>query len=164
MAQQSKSRTGSKKGKPDQSFDLKGFLPYQLAVLADSVSQSIAQLYREKFDLSRAEWRILAALGDHPNMTGRQLSDYTTQDKMQVSRAVNAMLERELLVKSENPDDLRHKVLSLSLKGQTLLDEVIPLVQERERALLKALTKEEQDIFLRAAEKLKCQAERSQSG
>lgn len=135
-------------------FELQSFLPYRLAVLADAVSQSIAELYSERFALNRAEWRILAALGDEPNMTGKQLSAYTTLDKMQVSRAVNAMLDRSLLIRSENPADRRNMVLCLSDQGQELLSQVIPVVQEREKFLLEALTETEQTMFEVASRKI----------
>lgn len=139
-------------------FELKAFLPYRLAVLADTVSQSLAQLYRERFALNRAEWRILAALGDQPDMTGKQLADYTTLDKMQVSRAVNAMLDRNLLIRSENPADRRNMILCLSPEGKQLLKQVIPLVEEREQFLLGMLSKTEQQELAKAMEKIESRA------
>lgn len=139
-------------------FELQSFLPYRLAVLADAVSQSIANLYHERFALNRAEWRILAALGDEPNMTGKQLSNYTTLDKMQVSRAVNAMLDRSLLIRSENPADRRNMILRLSEQGEELLSKVIPVVQEREKFLLQTLTEEEQQLFEKAVQKIHAKA------
>ena len=50
----------------DRSLDLDAFLPYQLAVLAEAVSRSMSQIYAQRFDLSRDEWRVLAALHDAP--------------------------------------------------------------------------------------------------
>ena len=51
------------RGTEKASLDLSRFMPYRLAVLADDVSDTIAQVYVDRFDLGRNEWRILAWLG-----------------------------------------------------------------------------------------------------
>ena len=76
---------------------LREFLPYRLAVLAEAVSRSIAQVYSHRFDLSRDEWRVLAALAETGTMKTRDTALYTTLDKMQVSRAVAGLEDGGLI-------------------------------------------------------------------
>ena len=54
-------------------MELQQFLPYRLAVLADAVSRSMAAVYRQRFELSRDEWRLLAALSAWMGSAGKEL-------------------------------------------------------------------------------------------
>ncbi|HNB45689.1 MAG TPA: helix-turn-helix domain-containing protein, partial [Burkholderiaceae bacterium] len=91
------------------TLQLQSFFPYRLAVLADTVSRSMAQVYAERFELSRDEWRVAAALYENGAMKTTDVIAHTTLDKMQVSRAV-ARLERDgLIERSEDAVDRRAK-------------------------------------------------------
>lgn len=72
-------------------MDLQRFLPYRIALLSESVSQCIAQVYRERFGLTRDEWRVLAALADAGTVKTGDVIQSTTLEKMQVSRAVTRL-------------------------------------------------------------------------
>ncbi|MCV6546235.1 MAG: MarR family winged helix-turn-helix transcriptional regulator [Cohaesibacter sp.] len=144
----------------DNMFELQTFLPYQLAVLADAVSQSIADLYQKNFNLSRAEWRILAALGDKTDMSGKELCAYTTLDKMQVSRALASLEKNGHILRKANAKDRRNQVLRLSNQGKNLLNQIIPLVKEREKLLINALKKDEQKAYFQMSQKIYHQAQK----
>ncbi|MCU0929290.1 MAG: MarR family transcriptional regulator, partial [Burkholderiaceae bacterium] len=119
-------------------MDLQRFFPYRLAVLADAVSRAVADVYEQRFDLGRDEWRVLAALAQGPMKTGDVIA-HTTLDKMQVSRAV-ARLEGHGLVERElHADDRRARVLRLTPAGRALFRRIAPLAQAREAFLLDAL-------------------------
>ena len=83
------------------------FFPYRLAVLAEAVSRSMAQVYAERFDLSRDEWRVLAALAERSPMKTTALIEHTTMDKMRTSRAVNRMRSAGWSAREDDPDDGR---------------------------------------------------------
>jgi hypothetical protein len=44
-------------------LELERFLPYRLSILSNTVSQSIAAEYQDRFELSMTEWRVMAVLG-----------------------------------------------------------------------------------------------------
>ena len=141
-----------------QALSLEGFTPYRLAVLSHEVSNAVAQLYSERFNLSRPEWRVLAALGERKAMTAKEISDYSTMDKMQVSRAVARMLEDDVIASVEDERDRRRKILELTAKGAALHDKIVPLALARESFILSALTEEERAVFNTAVDKLVAKA------
>ena len=122
------------------NFDIREFLPFRLKVLADTVSESIGQLYSNRFDLSRSDWRVLSTLGDKPNISSKQIAQYGMLDKMQVSRTVKRLETKNLLNRADDPLDKRNKIVSLTPSGQSMLEEIIPLVNARENYLIDALT------------------------
>lgn len=143
-------------------MNLRDFLPYRLAVLSEAVSRSIAELYTQRFDLSRDEWRVLAALAGSDTMKTRDAALYTTLDKMQVSRAVAALEKRALITREADPEDRRNRILSLTPAGRALLRKLMPMVQAREAFLLEALTPDERAMLDVAAEKLLARARQLQ--
>lgn len=142
------------KHKGDQQLELTRYFPHKLSTLNMVVSQSIAQLHLGRFQLSRQEWRILAALGNHRSMSAKELASYTSQEKMQVSRAIARLKHAELLCQQEDSNDRRYSLLSLTEKGKTTYRKIVPLALAREEFILSALTEAEQEQLLALMEKV----------
>ncbi len=139
-------------------MNLQAFLPYRLAVLSEAVSHCVSQVYGERFQLTRDEWRVLAALAESDAMKSTAAALYTTLDKMQVSRACGRLEGRGLIRRDEDPEDRRNKILRLTPEGRDLLDQVVPLVQAREADLLQALDFQERLALEQVLDKLLARA------
>lgn len=138
----------------DIQLDLTHFFPYRLSTLDMAVSQAVAQLYSGRFNLSRQEWRILAALGNHESMSAKELAAYSSLEKMQVSRAISRLKQTGLIHQQEDRDDRRYTRLSLSDHGRAVYRKIVPLVRAREEFILSALTGEEQQQLLELMDKV----------
>lgn len=132
-----------------QQFDLQDFTPYRLAVLADAVCQTIAQVHADRFGLSQYEWRVMAALKDQSHLPAKTIVGRTTMDKMQVSRAVTQLEKNGLITRREDKSDRRNKVLCLSRKGETMVERIIPLVLAREAFLMSGISQKDLDVYAR---------------
>ena len=141
-------------------MDLQRFLPYRIALLSESVSQCIAQVYRERFGLTRDEWRVLAALADAGTVKTGDVIQSTTLEKMQVSRAVTRLQGEGLLERVPDPEDGRGWLLRLKPAGRALFQKIAPMVQAREALLLEALEPAERAVLERAIDRLIEQARR----
>jgi DNA-binding MarR family transcriptional regulator len=138
--------------KPQLNLDT--FLPYRLSVLSTRVSDAIARQYSERFDLSIPEWRIIAVLGQTPNLSARDVARRTAMDKVQVSRAATSLVEARRVARSEDTDDARISRLSLTAKGRAIYDEVAPLALRLESLLLSSLSAQERDTLENLMHKL----------
>lgn len=141
-----------------QQLELPRFFPYKLSILQTAVSDSIAQLYAGKFNLTRQEWRVIAALGTQPAMTGKEIASYTSMEKMPVSRAIARLVREEVISQTPSNEDRRLTILNLTAKGQDIYQQIVPLVLEREAFLLSALTHDEQKQLDTLMDKLLLQA------
>jgi DNA-binding MarR family transcriptional regulator len=135
-------------------FALADFFPYRLAVLAEHVSQAVAQLYGDRFQITRAEWRVLAALGANNGMAAKDIAAYSTLDKMQVSRAVARLEEAGLITRATDDADRRAKILTLTASGRALFHKIVPLAQAREDYLLEDLDPQERAALDKAMAKV----------
>ncbi|PJK14773.1 MarR family transcriptional regulator [Lysobacteraceae bacterium NML07-0707] len=135
-------------------FDLDSFLPYRLSVLSNRISQSIAQLYAERFGISITEWRVIAVLGRYSGLSANQLAERTAMDKVAVSRALARLVERGLIARSTDDDDRRRSVLALSASGKRIYTQIAPLALQMEHKLLAGLSQDERVMLDTLLEKL----------
>ena len=124
-------------------LELDRFLPYRLSVLSNRISQDIARLYADRFDLGVTEWRVMAVLGRYPDLSATEVAERTAMDKVAVSRAVTSLLADGRLRRRTHGKDRRRSVLSLSAKGLRVYDEIVPLALAYERRLLEGLPGDE---------------------
>ncbi len=129
------------------TLQLDKFMPYRLSVASNAVSNRIAVSYRKRFGLKIPEWRIIAILAEHDQMTPQALGDATRMDKITVSRAAAAMVERGLIDMRDNPGDGRSHFLALTTDGRALYGEIAPIALAMEADLLASFTDSERDLL-----------------
>ena len=116
-------------------FELDRFLPFRLNRLAAEVSERLAKLYVERFDIDVPQWRVLATLssGDH---TAQAIVSSTRTHKSTISRAVQALEDRRWVARVQSGTDRRAYVLRLTPDGRKAFRELEPLVLDYEKRLL----------------------------
>lgn len=145
-------------------LQLASFLPYRLSTLSNRISRAIADLYEERFQLTLPEWRVMAVLGEEPDLSATEVAERTAMDKVAVSRAVNRLIEAGRLERHFAADDKRRSVLALSAHGRRVYRQIVPLAINYEEALLERLTAKEIDTLdglLKKLERLQVQTGRT---
>lgn len=149
-----RSTSGSTTGDPEKKLRLEEFLPYRLSILSNRISGAIANIYGQRFGLTIREWRIMAVLGETPNISAGELAERTAIDKVAVSRAVRSLLGRGRLLRRFSTEDRRRSVLRLSKSGERLYGEIAPMAQSYENTLLARLSANERHQLDKALTRL----------
>lgn len=153
----------SKSSAEEPGLSLPGFFPYQLSILNDEVSRSVAQVYESRHALSRQQWRVLAVLGGTSQLTAKQIGEQTRMAKMPVSRATTQLEDRGLISRRRDDHDKRHHHFFLTEAGKDQYDAIVPHVLARESYLLSVLTHQEKQILEMAVAKLTLRSRELQS-
>ncbi len=124
-------------------FALTHFLPFRLNRLAAEISEGLATLYAERFDIDIPQWRVLATLSSGETWTAKAIVASTRTHKSTISRAVEALSRRGLIESIQAPDDKRAFHLRLTAAGRRLFRQLEPLVLDYERDLLARLSESE---------------------
>ena len=125
-------------------LDLFKFMPFRLNRLAAEVSSALAAEYQTRYGLDIPEWRVLATLGFRSDPCSAQyIAHCTRTHKSTISRAVTALMKRQMVERVENADDRREFRLRLTRKGMTLYEELIPRLLRREQEILSCLPAQE---------------------
>ncbi len=126
-------------------IELEKFIPYQLSIVSNTVSQAIADEYQQRFDLGTTEWRVMAVLAryDGEGLSARQVARLTATDKVAISRALARLVEKGGVLRRVHAGDKRRSVLRLSSAGWRIHDAVAPLARRHESEFLERLSTEE---------------------
>jgi len=100
---------------------------------------------RRKFGLSETEWRIMTQLGETAPLSLNGLADAMLQDRGQLSRAVKAMVERDLLTRERKPGGPEIEI-GLSGRGRAIYAQMVEWVYQRDRELTEGIP--EQDVAI----------------
>ena len=143
--------TGSRQenaSRKSSKLDLFRFVPFRLNRLAAEVSSALSSEYQERYGLDIPEWRVLATLGFRSEPCSAQyIAHCTRTHKSTISRAVTALMNRQLVERVENADDRREFALRMTRKGKALYEELIPRLLRREREILSCLSAQERKDF-----------------
>jgi DNA-binding MarR family transcriptional regulator len=141
-----------------RTLRLDAFVPYRMSIASNRVSQVVATAYEALFGLSIPEWRLVAVLAETPAMTQLEIGVRTAMDKMTVSRAAIALVERGLVAREDHPSDRRSNLLSLTDIGTNLYEQVAPAALDLERRLLSGFSAAEIEQFLDVLRRLELAA------
>jgi DNA-binding MarR family transcriptional regulator len=145
------------------SLQLDQFLPYRLSIASQRVSQVIATAYETLYRLKIPEWRIIAVIAENGPISQWEIGRKTVMDKVIVSRAAMALVERALLRRVPNPRDQRSHLLTLTAAGQSLYARVAPDALALEARLLEGFDATERALLPRLLRRLETAAIESEA-
>lgn len=137
-------------------------LSYRIGRLSGALSRSAASRYRQDFGVSLGEWRVLALLGEKPDLTLNRLARRAALDKAQMSRVVSKLEDRGMLQRVAGPR--RSTQLSLTDAGQVIYQGLIVAANERDQRLVNAVSAKKLLVFEEVMEALHECARRFEEG
>jgi DNA-binding MarR family transcriptional regulator len=140
MAPTSKTARRKSSSNPQALAPVTDMLSSRLMVLANLLKRGAILRYRRTADLSAVEFGLVASLGRHPPMSVHQLADAVGKDKGQISRALSALVQRELVSRQVNPNDNREVLVALTPAGLAVHETVLHGAIERTDTLLDGLS------------------------
>jgi DNA-binding MarR family transcriptional regulator len=91
---------------------------------------------------------VLATLGFRNDAcTAQYIAHCTRTHKSTISRAVTALMTRQLVERVENQDDRREFALRMTRKGKALYEELIPRLLRKEQEIMSCLSTQERQGF-----------------
>jgi DNA-binding MarR family transcriptional regulator len=114
------------------------FTPRLLALISNALVWRESFLLRSEFDLGTNDWRVISALAVTPGATATYVSDFVAMNKAVVSKAVNTLIARHLIVSTDGARGSRH--LYLTEAGAEMHDKMMPISLKGEEIILSDLT------------------------
>lgn len=131
----------------DVDFDLQTFLPYLLNQAAEATSRNFLPVYRDRYAMTRTQWRIMAHLGKFGALTAREICDLSHVDKTKVSRGIAALENAGLLSRRPSETDRRSEFLSLTDRGRAAFDDLGRRALAFDRVLRERLGAKESEVL-----------------
>ena len=139
---------------------LDDMLLYVLWQLQAAARRPVVRLCEAEFGITRREWRMLAQLADSEGMPSSALAERAALDRAQTSRAVSALVQKGLVVRTPRPGNRREVLLHLTERGRALYAALLPRVAAINQELLSVLSETEVATLDALVQRLRAQAER----
>jgi len=120
---------------PLVDHDLERAIPYLVARAGMRMGQAFAKQLKP-FGLTLTEWRVCVALQHKPQQRLAELASNTSSELSTLSRILDGLMERGLLVRERSHADARALALCLTPAGAELTQRIIPIAQVYERVAL----------------------------
>ena len=132
----------------DQIVRLDRFAPALITWAAHRLAANNGAVYRTRFNVTLMEWRILLHLYAEPNSNAAKLVAALGFDKATISRTVDGLHKRGLLIEKHDPADGRSSQLDLTEDGRELYRQILPVAMAQERELLGDLSRDEAETLV----------------
>ena len=143
-----------------QPKSLDDMLLYVLWQLQAAARGPVVRVCEAEFGITRREWRMLAQLGQGEGLASSALAERAGLDRAQTSRAVSALVQKGLVVRTPRPGNRREVLLHLTERGRALYAALLPRVAAINQELLSVLSETEVATLDALVQRLRAQAGR----
>ncbi|BCB21822.1 MarR family winged helix-turn-helix transcriptional regulator [Bosea sp. ANAM02] len=130
------------------------WLSFRLNFIAFRFNDPVYRWIETRYGLVRPEFVALYAVGLREGVAAKNIVASSGLPKNTLSRAVQKLLQRRLLKRETDPDDLRSYVLHLTPAGRKIFDETMVPMLEHQTTMLAALSEGEQRQLCALMDKL----------
>ncbi|MCR2762887.1 MarR family winged helix-turn-helix transcriptional regulator [Microbacterium sp. zg.B48] len=122
-------------------IDTESFTPRLIALLSNALVWRESRLLRQAFNLGTNDWRVISALAIRPGATSSDISEFVAMNKAVVSKSVNTLIGRGLIVPADGARGSRP--LYLTRAGAQMHDRMMPISLEGQEIILGDLSSAE---------------------
>lgn len=134
--------------------DIRDLLTFRIAMLAAASDRVGQRWLGSEFGFRIIEWRVLGIIAALQPVRFSEVARSLLIDKGQLSRIVNALARRGLIVSEADPDDQRTFQLRATDEGMTLHARTLERALERNERVVAALDPAELDTLFSLLDKL----------
>ena len=105
-------------------------LPMTLLIAREAVMSKFMPFLREN-NLSPQQWRVLRVLMENNDIDAKELAERCYLKKSSLSRIIQNLENRKLIVRYVDANDQRRAIISISRRGKDLFLSLVPRSEER---------------------------------
>jgi DNA-binding MarR family transcriptional regulator len=126
-------------------------MPGHLARRFQQIAVAIfhAEVEEAGYDLTPVQYAALAAISTSPGIDQATLAGLIAYDRTTITGVVDRLVQKGLLVRRPSSRDRRAHELQMTDEGHKVLAGVVPAVEAAQQIMLRGLTGEEAEEFLR---------------
>jgi DNA-binding MarR family transcriptional regulator len=128
-------------------FDLEKRIFYRFSILVGRHLRYFAATQLPKHKLSVQAWLILTVIGRFCPLSPSELAEKTSVRRDKITRVVDRLVEKDLVLRENDNEDRRRVILTLSAKGRHVCESLELVAREVDAYVVDALNSDERTIF-----------------
>lgn len=131
-----------------KDYNLKKSLGFKLDKASRLTTLNLNKSLKENnFLITPEQWGVISFLFLENGITQSQISNLIGKDHTCVSRLVDSLIKKGIVIKRSSPEDKRINLIYLTEFGKTLQNNVVHTVKESLNKAFKNISEEEKEIF-----------------
>lgn len=130
------------------------WLSFRLNFLAFQFNDPVYRWIETRYGLMRPEFAALYSVGLKDGVAAKNIVASVGLPKNTLSRAIQKLLQRRLLRRELDQEDLRSYVLRLTPAGRAIFDETMPMMLRHQSVMLSGLNTAEQQQLCELMDRL----------
>jgi DNA-binding MarR family transcriptional regulator len=135
-------------------------LTTRLLRLSNTLGLYSSRRYRDEFDVTLPEWRVLSIIALLETTSARDVSRALATDKAWVGLTVQKLERRGYVRRVSDRQDGRRTLVSLTRQGMDVHDAIMANARRRHRRLLGALGDKDAETLIASLDRLQAEADR----
>ncbi|WP_417334321.1 MarR family winged helix-turn-helix transcriptional regulator [Halarcobacter sp.] len=136
------------------NYALKDSIAYRLIRSSNSVVNSLNKIL-SAYDIAIEQRATLEIIKYEPNVNQTKIAQLLGKDKTTISRSLNSLEKKELITReSDTQNDKRSNKIKLTKKGERILEETLPYVNDFREGLNSKISEKEHKLFFEILDKL----------
>lgn len=131
----------------EKLFDIRDWVPYQLWRLSQEAGYILEDKYSKKYSINGDSWRFMAVLASAAPISAKKLGEHLDMDQVQVTRALNKLIDNGYVSRRTDPRDRRKVILNLSKTGSEVYSAIVDMAMDLEKFLMEDLSDEARNDF-----------------
>jgi DNA-binding MarR family transcriptional regulator len=124
--------------------DSLGFIIYRTALALKSALQ---RSFKENgYEITGEQWAIIRHLWEEEALSQREIAEKTSKDKPNITRMLDALEKKHLILRQSDPRDRRKYCIYLTKEGKQLYERLLPLTQSLRQRVTQNLAPAEIDL------------------
>ena len=111
------------------------------------ICRYLANVKELGLDLNFDQWMILGPIWQLSGASHKELGEISTKDKTSVTRIIDSLENKNLVVRVSDQIDKRVKRVVLTNKGKKLFYDILPIIDKTRMELRKNISEEDLRIF-----------------
>jgi MarR family transcriptional regulator, transcriptional regulator for hemolysin len=101
------------------------------------------RFFEQGFDITIDQWLVLNAIYEKPDITQLEIAGKVFKDTASVTRIIDLLIKKELLIRDAHSTDRRRFTLELTNEGRKLMIKIIDVVEKNRDIALQDISDKE---------------------
>ena len=98
-------------------------------------------------DITQDQWIVLGPIWKQKGISQKEIAEYCGKDKTSVTKIIDTLEKKNLLVRYSDQIDQRIKRVFLSNKGKEMMKSSLPIMEQTSNEVRKGITDQEINLF-----------------
>ena len=109
---------------------------------------------KRSIDLSSEQWVVIKRVYESPGITQKEIAESTYKDPASVTRMIDLLEKKDMLVRGIEKEDRRAFSISLTNDGNKCVEDILPLAAEMRKFGFKSVSNSDKAVFIKVLNKI----------